>query len=110
LTSIVLLTGIILSVGCKKDEEGVEPTDTNNSDKSYTVTVGVYVLNVSTYEDQNKDLVFDTQEACQSWSRTAQADNHSSSSHDHFNAANNTWSQKLKSCVHSFSFPTRTTP
>lgn len=80
------MTGLIISVGCKEE---VEPTG-NNSDKSYTVTIGVYVFNGSTYDDQNKDLVIDTQEACQTWSRTAQADNHSSSSHDHFNAAKNT--------------------
>lgn len=88
--SVILLSGLILISGCKKDEEEVEQTSTDTSDKSYTITVGVYVLNGSIYEDQNKDLIFDTQEACQSWSRTAQADNHSSSSHYHFNAAKNT--------------------
>jgi hypothetical protein len=90
LTSIILLVGLVILAGCTKEEEEVEPTETINSGKSQTVTIGVYLLNGSTYEDQNKDLVFDTHEVCQSWSRTAQADNHSSSSHNHFNAARNT--------------------
>lgn len=94
LIPITFLAGLTLFTACKKEDDEMEEepttTQTENEDKSYTVTVGVFVLNGSSYEDQNKDLVFETQGACQSWSRTAQADNHSSSSHDHFNAAKNT--------------------
>lgn len=88
----IILASLIIFIGCSKDEEEPEPAPTSSSttDKSYNVTVGIYILNGSTYEYQNKDLVFDTQEACQSWSRTAPADKHSSSAHDHFNAAKNT--------------------
>ncbi len=83
---IFLLAGTLAFVGCKKDDG-----DTGSSaDGAYTITVGVYLLNGNTYEDQNKDLVFVTQEACQSWSRTAQGDDHDAGSHDHFNAAKNT--------------------
>jgi hypothetical protein len=79
LFQVLFLSTTTIISSCNKD-----------SDKTYTVTVGVYILNGSTYEDQNKDLIFETQEGCQSWSRTAQADNHSSTTHDHFNAATNT--------------------
>ena len=88
-TSIILAC-LLIFMSCSKDDDEIEPTNTSTSDKSYTVTVGVYILNGNTYDDQNKDFVFDTQEACQSWSRTAQGDKHSSSSHAHFNAAKNT--------------------
>lgn len=84
---IITMACIILFVGCNDEDEEEEPT---TSETSYSVTVGVYILNRSTYEDQNKDLVFETQEACQSWSRTAQEDDHSTSSHDHYNSAKNT--------------------
>ena len=80
----LLILSILVFTSCNKDDEEVESTN------SYTVTVGVYILNGGTYEDQNKDLVFQTQDACQTWTRTAQGDTHSSSSHDHFNAAKNT--------------------
>jgi hypothetical protein len=75
-------------LACEKEDDStnppVEPTPT------YRITVGVYILDGGNYTDQNKDLVFDTQEGCQTWSRTAQADAHSSSAHFHFNAAKNT--------------------
>lgn len=96
---ILFLTGIIAIAGCKKEEEEPEPTQqtqneqstaTENSDKTYTVTVGVYTLNGSTYEDKNKDFVFETKPECQTWSRTAPADKHSTESHLHYNAAKNT--------------------
>jgi hypothetical protein len=85
LIPFIFLASLTILMGCSDDD--ADPTSTS---KSYTVTVGVYLLNGSTYEDQNKNFVFDTQEACQSWSRTAEADTHNSSSHDHFNAAKNT--------------------
>lgn len=87
--NIILFAIVLIFSGCKKEEEeNVDPT--NNDTASYTVTVGVYILNGSTYEDQNKDLTFVTQEDCQSWSRTAQGDGHNSASHDHYNAAKST--------------------
>jgi hypothetical protein len=85
---IIFIGGMLITTGCSKDE--VEPTNNNVTSLSYTVTVGVFILNSGTYVDQNKDFVFETQEACQSWSRTASGDNHSTSSHYHYNAAENT--------------------
>ena len=81
-TFLVGITSAMLLIGCGKEE--VDPN------ASYTVTVGVFLLNNGTYEDQNKDLTFITQEDCQSWSRTAQADTHSTTTHLHYNAAKNT--------------------
>lgn len=92
----ILLISLFTLLSCESDEEEtpeIEQTESSSSDDSktsYTVTVGVYILNGTVYEDQNKDLVFTTQEACQSWSRTALSDSHSTASHDHFNAAKNT--------------------
>lgn len=80
---ILILACTLLFVGCSKEED---PT----SDQAYTVTVGVYILNGTTYQDQNKDFIFETQVACQSWSRTASGDTHNSAAHDHYNAAKNT--------------------
>lgn len=78
-TSLVLLMvcGVLLGFSsCKKD-------------KNYTVTVGVFQLSNGTYTDTGNSLTFVTQDECQTWSRTAQADNHSSSEHLHYNAAIN---------------------
>ncbi|NQX83063.1 MAG: hypothetical protein HRT66_13875 [Flavobacteriaceae bacterium] len=83
----IIMACIIMFIGCNKEDEKTEST---TSGKSYSVTVGVYILKGSSYEDQNKDFVFDTQEGCQSWSRTAQEDKHSSSPHYHYNSAKNT--------------------
>lgn len=113
LTISVLIT-LSLTMGCNEDGVGVNssetpdksessiipgdsiltPTDsvaipTDSKGASQTISVGIFLLNGSTYSDANKDLVFETGEACQTWSRTAQGDKHSSSSHDHFNAAKN---------------------
>ena len=86
----LLVASVLIFSGCSKDdEEELEPA-TNNSSKSYTITVGVYTESGGTYTDQNKDLVFINQADCQSWSRTAQNDGHDTASHDHYNAAKNT--------------------
>ena len=89
----LLLGFTLVFTACSKEEDN-EPESTENtdstSDVSYTITVGVFILEGTTYTDQNKDLVFVTQDECQSWSRTAQSDGHDTESHDHFNAAKNT--------------------
>ncbi|MBC8754994.1 hypothetical protein H2O64_09950 [Kordia sp. YSTF-M3] len=77
----LFLATTLLIFGCSDDDS--EPTT------PATITVGVFLINGTTYTDTNKDLIFTTGEACQSWSRTAQADVHSTGSHDHFNAARN---------------------
>jgi len=63
----------------------------NNSDSgSYTITVGAYTPDsLGNYIFTGKELIFDSNEECQTWSRTAPGDSHSSSSHLHYNAAAN---------------------
>jgi hypothetical protein len=86
-TTLLVATSLFVFTHCSKEEE---ENESESTEKVYTINVGVFILNGSTYEDQNKDLIFDTQESCQSWSRTAKDSIHSLSPHDHFNAAKNT--------------------
>lgn len=79
---LYILISLITFFGCTKA--------TIDDNKSYTVKIGVYLLVGNSYVDQNKDLIFITQAACQSWTRTAQPDIHNSATHKHFNAAKNT--------------------
>lgn len=76
----LFLVTILLISGCNSDDDA-------NTPDSLTITVGVFLLNGSTYTDTNKDLIFTTSNACQTWIRTALSDTHSSVSHNHFNAA-----------------------
>jgi len=63
----------------------------NKSDTtSYTITVGAYTLDsLSNYVFTGNELIFDSNEECQTWSRTAPGDSHSATSHLHYNAAAN---------------------
>lgn len=79
---------ISLITSCSSDDDDKDEIKSENGD--YTITVGIYILESGVYEYQNKDFVFKTQEACQTWSRTAPGDIHSSNAHEHFNAAKNT--------------------
>jgi len=55
---------------------------------TYTITVGAYTLDTSgNYEFTGNELVFHSHEECETWSRTAPPDAHSSTSHLHYNAA-----------------------
>ncbi len=57
---------------------------------TYTITVGAYTQDGSgNYVFTGNELIFDSNEECQTWSRTATGDSHSASSHLHFNAAAN---------------------
>ncbi len=65
-------------------------TDTTDGDDSSVtkVTLGVYTDNGDgTYNDTGKDLVIEVGVECFTWTRTAQADSTVSTSHDHYNAA-----------------------
>lgn len=73
---------LICQSGCDKD------TSTTD-DGSYTITVSAFTLSNGIYSATGNDLVFDSEASCQTWSRTAMADNHSSSTHLHYNAADN---------------------
>ena len=63
----------------------------NKSDTtSYTITVGAYTLDsLANYVFTGNELIFDSNEDCQTWSRTASGDSHSTASHLHYNAAAN---------------------
>ncbi|WP_139955984.1 hypothetical protein [Flavicella sediminum] len=87
----LILICLLAFVGCGESDAGNEmDVAPETTEKSYSITVGVFIQNGNTYTDQNKDLVFVTQDACQSWSRTASGDDHNASSHLHYNAAKNT--------------------
>lgn len=57
---------------------------------TYTITVGAYTKDsLGNYVFTGNELIFNSNEACQTWSRTASGDAHSSSAHLHYNAAAN---------------------
>lgn len=61
-----------------------------NKSASYTITIGVFTQDsLGNYISTGNDLILDSKTECQTWSRTAQADAHSTSSHLHYNAAAN---------------------
>jgi hypothetical protein len=77
---------LVLIASCKKEEEE-EPI--NNTGSSLTITIGVFTKSGSVYTATGKELIFDSKEECQTWSRNAPGDVHNSSSHLHYNAAAN---------------------
>jgi hypothetical protein len=80
--AILLFITTIVHLGCNKPEE--EP------DKdAYTITVSAFSLSNGVYTALGNELVFDSKEECQTWTRTAQGDAHSSAAHLHYNAAAN---------------------
>jgi len=80
--ALLLVIGTLSFLSCKKDGE-------STSNTTWTITVGAFTLNNGTYTATGNELVFDSNEECQTWSRTAQADNHNSNTHLHYNAAAN---------------------
>ena len=55
---------------------------------TYTITVGAYTQDTSgNYEFTGNELVFHSHKECETWSRTAPPDAHSSTSHLHYNSA-----------------------
>ena len=72
---------VLALFSCKKD-----------TTEWYTVTIGVYSKDSSeNFIDTGKELVFNSFEDCQIWSRTALPDTHSSDAHLHYNAASNVY-------------------
>ncbi|MBL4669640.1 MAG: hypothetical protein JKY30_10310 [Flavobacteriales bacterium] len=87
---------------CSKEGEIIIEEETNsNSSSSLTITVGIFTENNGVYTHTGKELYFDSEKECQTWSRNAQGDNHSSGSHLHYNAAANV---SLNSAHTSFSW------
>lgn len=76
--NVICIVVLALSLeSCDKSDSG-----------SYTITVGAYTLDGSgNYIFTGNELIFDSNEECQTWSRTAAADAHSTASHQHYNAA-----------------------
>ncbi|MDB4539602.1 hypothetical protein OAG16_02355 [Saprospiraceae bacterium] len=82
--SLLITTILIINLlGCSKDDSGVEEINST----SWTITVGAFSLNNGIFTALGNELIFDSKEECQVWSRTAQGDNHNSNSHLHYNAA-----------------------
>ena len=82
--SLLITTILIINLlGCSKDDSGVEEINST----SWTITVGAFSLNNGIFTALGNELIFDSKEECQVWSRTAQCDNHNSNSHLHYNAA-----------------------
>jgi hypothetical protein len=79
---ILLLFGLtLLNTGCDESE-----TDLTGS---YTITVEAFTESNGVYTATGNQLVFNSKEECQTWTRTAQGDPHGSASHLHYNAAAN---------------------
>ncbi|MDG2418921.1 MAG: hypothetical protein P8M17_08020 [Saprospiraceae bacterium] len=82
--SLLITTILIINLlGCSKDDSGVEEINST----SWTITVGAFSLNNGIFTALGNELIFDSKEECQVWSRTAQGNNHNSNSHLHYNAA-----------------------
>ena len=65
-------------------------TSCNKEDSAkYSITVSAYTLDGDNYIYTGNDIIFNSNEECQTWSRTAAADAHSTDSHLHYNAAAN---------------------
>jgi hypothetical protein len=81
--NLICLAVLLLSSGCSdSDSEADLVSD------AYTITIGVYSKdNSSNYVATGNELIFNSNEECQSWSRTALGDIHDSGTHLHYNAA-----------------------
>lgn len=80
-----LVVALIVScLACKKDDTSAE-----NNGTTWTITVGAFSLDNGVYSTLGNELIFDSAEECQTWSRTAQGDAHESNPHLHYNAAAN---------------------
>jgi hypothetical protein len=85
---LIILITIILMINllaCTKDDVA----DEENDNTTWIITVGAFSLNDGIYTALGNELIFDSKEECQTWSRTAPGDNHDSNSHLHYNAAAN---------------------
>ncbi len=79
--TLLILSISILNLNCDKSE--------SNTSDSFTITVSAFSESNGYYVATGNELIFQTSGDCQTWSRTAQADVHSSSTHLHYNAASN---------------------
>jgi len=82
--AVILMVSLL---ACNKEEPSANETPIENDPGSWTITVGAFSLDDGVYTDLGKELVFESQADCQTWSRTAEGDSHESGSHLHYNAA-----------------------
>ena len=85
LTTSFAIALMVSFQSCDKDDE--TPDEENTSGSSWTITVDAYTLDNGVYTATGNELIFDSEEECQTWNRTAQEDAHDTESHEHFNAA-----------------------
>jgi hypothetical protein len=76
---ILIVITMVSVLSCSKDDD--------EESGSWTITVGAYSLSNGVYTALGNELIFDSNEECQTWSRTAQSDAHDSVEHLHYNAA-----------------------
>lgn len=88
LTIFLFLTSFM---SCTDEDEPTENELTENeaTNITWTITIEAFTLADDTYTSTGKTLIFDSKEKCQTWSRTANGDDHNSNSHLHYNAAAN---------------------
>ena len=76
---VFVLATLGFLISCEKKQEEI-----------FTIIIGVWSKDsLNNYVDTGNELIFNSKEDCQIWSRTAMPDVHSSQSHLHFNAATN---------------------
>lgn len=81
LSKILILALLLVSfMNCSQDDKSATILN-------YTITIGAFILNNGIYTATENELIFNSQQVCQTWSRTAQGDIHNSNTHLHYNAA-----------------------
>jgi len=86
LTNSLTLAILVFSLyTCSKDDD----TTSNETGTTWTITVGAFTLDNGSYIATGNELIFNSKEECQTWSRTARGDNHNPNTHLHYNAAAN---------------------
>jgi hypothetical protein len=76
----------LITIGCDKNKNATVITPVITT-PGFTITVGAFSESNGTYTALGNELIFDSSEECQTWSRTAQGDVHNSATHLHYNAA-----------------------
>lgn len=85
-TKSVMIAIFVFSLfACSKDDDST----TKETDTTWTITIGAFTLDNGTYIATGNELIFDSKEECQTWSRTAEGDSHNPNTHLHYNAAAN---------------------
>jgi hypothetical protein len=85
-THFVALLFIVSLINTACDKTQNDPVITT---PGFTITVAAFSENNGVYTALGNELIFDSSEECQTWSRTAQGDAHNSATHLHYNAAAN---------------------